>query len=146
MNTSESVFFVNIDRVICESPLGAQEKAHLTEVRTALLAGAELAEKNYEKMSTKKQSCARQADEQLIGKQWIVEQKAARSAVISAVLSVADSLRQQNGYGLIVSSSVVITATPDRDVSGVLVEALKDVQVTFSSVPQVNKKENNIQD
>lgn len=137
MNDSSSVVYASFSEVVNNSPLAQLESDRLTQVKRILDAGAKQAEENSDVLPQDKVIQARRADAQLLNAKWITEQQGARQVVLAEVRRAADALLKKEGYSLIIDSDAILAAQPNKDVSGALAAALKDVKPDFGSLPVV---------
>lgn len=135
------ITFVNMDSVLNESGLLAQERTHLEQVRAALEKGAEMAETRYDALDNAQAEAARQSDAQALNVQWQSEQVSARNAVLKVVEAQASALREEKAYTAILPVQSALVLDKKVDVTAALAARLKAQMVSFGALPQVTLKE-----
>lgn len=136
----QSMKFVNIEKVIIDSGLAAQEKTHLQAVYQSLQQGAKLGEDSYKSLPQDKAAQARQADANVLNAQWQAEQRAARNAVAAQVAKAADQYRVAHKIDAIMPARSALSYSSDLDITADLVKQLKSEKVVFGNVPKVTQK------
>lgn len=137
----QNMKFANIEQVIIDSGLAAQEKTHLALVQKSLQDGAKLVEDNYKTLPEAKVAQARVADANLLNSQWQSQQVAARNAVLAEVKDITDKYRVKHNIDAIMPAKAAMSYSKDLDVTADLVAQLKDVKIKFGEVPKVTHKE-----
>ncbi|MFS7302880.1 hypothetical protein AB6873_16090 [Rahnella rivi] len=133
--------FANIEQIMIDSGLAAQEKTHLEQVHQSLQDGAKLVEENYKTLPQDKVPQARQADANVLNAQWQAQQMAARNAVVAEVKTVTEQYREEHKIDAIMPVQSAMSYSKDLDVTADLVAKLKDVKIKFGEVPTISHKE-----
>lgn len=137
---NKGVAWVDVSRAINDSPLAEQEKTRLETVKNILLKAEQDANKSYEGMDKAKADQARSSDAVTINRQWNLEQRAARGALLNEVRQAVEQVRKKNNYAVIVDGGAVLAADPASDVTKQVVESLKAAKVDFGELPTVTIK------
>ncbi|MTD41198.1 hypothetical protein GIX45_21770 [Erwinia sp. CPCC 100877] len=138
---NKGVVWVDVSQAISDSPLAKQEKTRLETVKNILLKAEQEANKSYKGMDKAKADQARRSDAIMINRQWNLEKRAARTALLNQVRAAVEEVRKNNNYAVIVDSGAVLTADPASDVTKQVVEALKSAKVDFGELPSVTVKD-----
>lgn len=139
-NTSP-VATVNLTTVFKNSTLSEQEMAHLKEVKAILMKGQEDGHAMRGVAGTESAQKAQQADEAALNNQWLLEQAAAREAVLRAIREASDAVLSENHYSVVADSESLLAASADVDVTGEVVKHLRSRTVDFGSLPVVTLKQ-----
>jgi Skp family chaperone for outer membrane proteins len=137
---SKGAAWVDVSQAISDSPLAEQEKTRLETVKNLLLKAEQEANKSYEGMDKAKADQARSSDAVTINRQWNLEQRAARVALLKEVRTAVEEVRKKNNYTVIVDGGAVLAADPASDVTKQVVESLKSAKVDFGELPTVTIK------
>lgn len=130
--------YININTVLSYSLVAEQEGKHLNEVMDVLKKGAISAEDNYKGMEREKAEKAKLSDLQILSKLWFVEQEKARTSTLQSLRSEAEKFAKDNDYRLILDYSSIIYADPKRDVTGEFMKTLKNIHITYPSLPEIS--------
>lgn len=136
----KEVKFVNIEQVVNESGLAAQQKTHLEAVYKSLQGTAKQAEEIYKTMTPEKAAQVRQADTKALNAQWQVQMQAARQVVADQVKKSAEQYRVAHKIGAILPVQTTVSYAKDLDISTELAAQLKTEKVTFGELPKLTPK------
>ncbi|MBU9850246.1 hypothetical protein, partial [Rahnella aceris] len=136
----KEVKFVNIEQVVNESGLAAQQKTHLEAVYKSLQGTAKQAEELYKTMTPEKAAQVRQADTKALSAQWQVQMQAARQVVADQVKKSAEQYRVAHKIGAILPAQTTVSYAKDLDISTELAAQLKTEKVTFGELPELTPK------
>ncbi|KGT95923.1 hypothetical protein NG99_00710 [Erwinia typographi] len=132
--------FVNVEQVLKDSGLLAQEAGHLDVVRAKLVEGADRAAASYSEMTLENQQKARAADSRLLNIQWQAEQQAARIAVISELKKAVAAWREKHHAAAVLPAGLALSVSAQADISGEIAKVLKEQSVQFGTLPEVTLK------
>lgn len=132
--------FLNMEKVLVDSGLLTQEKAHLEAVKARLDAGIAMAEKRYEALSDEEKVRAAQADRQLLQIQWQAEQKQARQVVIHALKAESRLYVTEHKLDALMPVDNALAVAGTQDVTPEMTERLKTQSLRFKALPEVSLK------
>ncbi len=131
---------VDMGKVLKESAIGKQEIEHDKQVQAVLIKANDEAKKGYAALSADEQEKASNADAQVLNRQWMAEQKAARQASLAAIVKTVDAYRQEKKLVLIVDNQNVISSDAKLDVTADIITRLEKTQVTYGNLPTITVK------
>lgn len=132
--------FLNIEKVLVDSGLLTQEKAHLEAVKARLDAGIAMAEKRYETLSDEDKIRAVQADRQLLQLQWQAEQHQARQVVIQALKAESQLYITEHKLDALMPMDNALAVAGAQDITPEMTERLKTHTLSFRALPEVSLK------
>lgn len=131
---------VDIGKVLKDSAIGKQEIEHDKQVQAVLIKANDEAKKGYAALSADEQKKASDADAQILNRQWLAEQKAARQASLAAIVKAVDAYRQEKKLPLIVDNQNVVSSDAKLDVTADIITRLEKTQVTYGDLPTITVK------
>lgn len=139
------IAYVNLVRVLNESPVGQLELARLQEVKEVLMGAEQAAQEAYLGMSEEEKERNRAVDIANINQSWGIEQQNARAASLGAILKEVERYRSDNELAMILNSEHVIASEQQYDVTDDIILNMKDIQVDYGDLPGFTvTKPNNI--
>lgn len=138
---SNTIRFVDTQKVMVDSGLAGQEAEHLQAVYSKLKEGLALAESQYDSMDKEKRQQAEQSDRQVLEMQWQAEQRSARQAVNAAMVKSIESWQQKNRVDAVLPAQSALALNAEVDVTAVISGELRTTTVTFGKLPEINLKQ-----
>lgn len=134
------ISYVNLTRLIGESPLGILESARNEEVKAILLKAEAAAQKAYLSMSVEEMQNNRAVDAANINQSWLIEQKNSRSISLSFALKKVEEYRKEKALNIILNSEYIVCADEEYDVTSDILLNLKDINVDYGDLPTFTMK------
>lgn len=132
--------FVNMEQLLNESGLLAQEHAHMEQVKSSLEAGLKQAEEQYKVMKPEQAEEARANDAQVLNEQWQNEQVVARNVVLKVIEEKSIALLQDKKLSAILPVQSAFVIDESVDITAELAARLKSEKLNFSALPQITIK------
>lgn len=136
----DEIKFIDVDKVLADSGLQAQEQTHLAQVLDTLQQGHKLAEKQYPSFTKDKVDAARKSDEEILYLQWQNEQVAARKTVLRIIQHETQLLQKEQKLSAILPLQSALAVDDKVNITQALITRLKGKKVTFTPLPKVTLK------
>jgi Skp family chaperone for outer membrane proteins len=136
-----TIRFVDTQQVLDMSGLSEQEAVHLKAVGEKLRDGLTLAQSRYATMDEATRRQAELSDRQVLEMQWRSEQQAAHQVVTDAMTKAVLSWQMKNKIDAVMPRQAALALAADVDITADIANALKNEQMTFGTLPEINLKE-----
>lgn len=137
---NQKIAYVNLTRLMGESPLGILEYARNEEVKSVLIKAEAAAQKAYLSMSEEEKQNNRAVDVANINQSWLIEQKNSRSMSLSVALKKIEEYRKAKGFNIVLNSDYIVCADEEYDITNDILLSLKDINVDYGDLPTFTMK------
>ncbi|WP_326469260.1 hypothetical protein VPX56_00595 [Enterobacter wuhouensis] len=138
---SNTIRFVDTQKVMVDSGLARQEAEHLQAVYGALKEGLALVESHYGSMEKENRQQAEQSDRQILEMQWQAEQRSARQIVNNVMLRTIAGWQQKKRIDAVLPKQSALALNADMDVTADITDELRTATITFGKLPEINLKQ-----
>ena len=131
----KKIAYVNLVRVINESPVGNLEAIRNNQVKEVLANAEMAAQEAYLSMTEDAIQKNRAVDVENINQLWVIEQQNARAISLRVIFKEIEKYRILEGLDVILNSECVVSADKQYDVTDDIILNLKDVNVDYGDLP-----------
>ena len=132
LDTGPDVVCVDVDRVLSQARAAQQANEHLAKVQAILQNGLDVYQEELKKSPEEKR------EQELLQRQLVLEQAAARDVVSKHMLARIEAWRADKGDVAVIARQNVLSAPASMDITAEIISRMDAGSVQFAELPKVS--------
>lgn len=139
--SQSKVVYIDIEKVIKDSPLSKQEEKRNQEVKSVLVNADASAKEKYKEMTSEQQQKSSAADAMILNQVWVAEQQHTREMTILAIKEEAESYRAEHNLNYVINSALLFSSEKKNDVTQEIIKRLGSKTINYGELPKISVSE-----